>query len=147
MQAAARIRQVRLLRENALEVIKKEKWTEVGENIYVFTGEFYLVNMVLVTSGGDAVLIDTGMDDQESQNVMDFMNEKELKLKNIIITHMHEDHTANLEKFITGDIVPITPENAKKNQIVKIGNKNLRILRGITSLRGICNHSRTWRSG
>ena len=38
---------------------------------------------------------------------------------------------------ITGDIVPITPENAKKNQIVKIGNKNLRILRGITSLRGI----------
>ncbi len=113
---------------NILEVVKKEKWTEIGKDIFVFTGDFYLVNMVLVTSGKDAVLIDTGMYETEYRNVMDFMNDKELKLKNIIITHMHEDHVTNLEKFKTEDIVPITPENAENNQVIKVGNKNLRII-------------------
>lgn len=113
---------------NTPKVGKKEKWTEVGKNIYVFTSEFYLANMVLVTSGRDAVLIDTGMDDSDGQNIMDFMKVRRLKLKDIIITHMHDDHTANLEKLKTEGMVPVTPENAENNQIVKLGNKNLRII-------------------
>lgn len=113
---------------NALEIVKNEKWTEVGKNIYVFTGEFYLVNMALVVSGKDAVLIDTGMDIAECQNVMGFLEERGLKLKNIIITHMHGDHKGNLWQFESNDMVPITPENAEDNQILKVGNEKLRII-------------------
>lgn len=113
---------------SAPEISRKEKWTEVGKNIYVFTGQFYLVNMTLVVSGKDAVLIDTGMDSPECESVMDFLKERELKLKNIIITHMHDDHKANLSQFQTEDMIPVTPENAKNNQIVKVGENRLRII-------------------
>lgn len=114
--------------EDSPKIVKREKWTEVGKNIYVFTGEFYMVNMTLVISGEDAVLIDTGMDYSECQNVQEFMKDRKLKLKDIIITHMHGDHTANLAMLQTPEMVPITPENAQDNQTVKVGNRKLRII-------------------
>jgi glyoxylase-like metal-dependent hydrolase (beta-lactamase superfamily II) len=114
--------------KSAPEIVKKEGWTEVGKDIYVFIGEFYLVNMVLVTSGKEAVLIDAGMYSRESERVEAFLKERGIELKDIIITHMHGDHTANISAFKTKEMEPITPENAKDNQTVKLGNKTLRII-------------------
>lgn len=114
--------------ETTSGVDKKEKWTQVGKDIFVFTGDFYLVNMVLVTSGKEAVLVDAGMNEEEGQRIADFMKERKLQLKNIIITHMHGDHTGNLAKLRPKDMIPVMPENAEDGQIVKLGDKNLRII-------------------
>lgn len=114
--------------ETTSGVDKKEKWTQVGKDIFVFTGDFYVVNMVLVTSGKEAVLVDAGMNEEEGQRIADFMKERKLQLKNIIITHMHGDHTGNLAKLRPKDMIPVMPENAEDGQIVKLGDKNLRII-------------------
>lgn len=111
-----------------LEIVKKEKWTQVGSDIFVFTGKYYSVNMTLVVSGKDAVLIDTGMHDEEYHNAVELIKEKGLKIKTIIITHEHNDHVANLEKFKTEDVALITPDNAQDNQIISVGDKNLKIM-------------------
>lgn len=111
-----------------LEIIQKEKWTEVGKDIFVFSSAYYRTNMTLIVSEKEALLIDTGMYDTECQNVMEFIKERDIKIKTIIITHDHDDHVANLEKFKTEDVVVITPDNAKENQFVSIGDKNLKIM-------------------
>ncbi len=111
-----------------LEIIEREKWTEIGSDIFVFTGKYYSVNMTLVVSGRDAVLIDTGMHDEEYQNAMELIKDKDLKIETIIITHEHNDHVANLEKFKTEDVALITPDNAQNNQIISVGDKNLKIM-------------------
>lgn len=111
-----------------LEIVQKEKWTEVGKDIFVFSSTYYRTNMTLIVSEKEALLIDTGMYDTECQNVMDFIKERNVKIKTIIITHDHNDHVANLEKFKTDGVVVITPDNAKDNQIVSIGDKNLKIM-------------------
>ena len=111
-----------------LEIVQKEKWTEIGKDIFVFSSTYYRANMTLIVSDKEALLIDTGMYDTECQNVIDFINERDVKIKTIIITHDHNDHVANLEKFKTEDVVIITPDNAKDNQIVSIGDKSLKIM-------------------
>ncbi len=111
-----------------LEILQKEKWTEVGKDIYVFSSTYYRANMTLIVSDKEAVLIDTGMYDAECQNVLDFIRERNIKIKTIIITHDHNDHVANLDKFKSEDVVVISPENATDNQIVSLGDKNLNIM-------------------
>ena len=111
-----------------IEPFKKEKWTEIGDDIFVFTSKFYQVNMILIKSEKEAVLIDTGMYDEEYQNIKELIAEKDIKIKTIIITHGHDDHVANLDKFKSDSVELITPDNAQDNQIVNIGDKNLKIM-------------------
>jgi len=113
---------------NKPEIIKKEKWTEIGKDMFVFTSAFYLANMTIIVSGNEAVLIDTGMDKKDSETLQGFLKDRNLKLTNILITHMHGDHAANLSMLKTNDITPITPENAKDKQKIKFRDKTLQIL-------------------
>jgi glyoxylase-like metal-dependent hydrolase (beta-lactamase superfamily II) len=108
---------------NPPDIIKREGWTEVGKDIFVFTSDFYLANMVLVVSGSEAVLVDTGMFQKDGEKIQSFLEERKLNLKDIIITHMHADHNANLDMLGSKGISPVTPENSKDNQIVKVGGR------------------------
>lgn len=110
------------------EIVKRDGWTEVGKEIVVFTSDFYLANMALVISGKEAVLVDTGMFPKDGEKIQDFLKERELSLKHIIITHMHADHAANIEALEKEGAVLITPENSKNNQIVKLGDKTLKVI-------------------
>ena len=109
-------------------VVEKEGWTEVGDDIYVFTSDFYLANAVLVTAGDEAVLVDTGQNGEDKQKIQSFLNERKLKLKNIIITHMHSDHSANLETLRTAGMEPATPLTIKDGQTIKLGDKTLKLM-------------------
>lgn len=113
---------------NNHQVVKKEKWTEVGGNIFVFTSNFYMANMVLITDNGDGVLIDTGMDGNDKDKLQDFLKSNKINLKKIIITHLHSDHTGNLGMFKIPASNIITPVNAKDNQEVVLGSKTLKII-------------------
>lgn len=117
-----------IVNSNQVELVKKEKWAELGNDIFVFTSKFYQVNMVLIASEKEAVLIDTGMYDEEYQNIKEFIAEKNVKLKTIILTHGHDDHVSNLDKFKEDDTKLITPDNAQDNQIIFIGDKSLKIM-------------------
>lgn len=110
------------------EVLAKDGWTEVGNDIFVFTSDFYLANSVLVTSGNEAILVDTGENEEDKEKIQRFLAERNLKLKNIIVTHMHSDHSANLKALKTAEAEPITPKNVKDLQIVKLGEKTLRLM-------------------
>ncbi|MDF2522397.1 MAG: endoribonuclease [Clostridiales bacterium] len=110
------------------EMIKKDEWTEIGGDTFVFTSDFYMANMTLLTYEGEAVLIDTGMDEKDLQIIQRFIKDQNINLENIIITHMHNDHTANLRALQTEQMTLITPENAKQGQILELGKRTLKIL-------------------
>lgn len=110
------------------EIVQKEGWTEVGSDIFVFTSDFYLANAVLVTSGNEAVLIDTGENERDKQKIQDFLDERKLKLKHIIVTHMHSDHSANLEALKPEGVEPVTPASLKGPQTLMLGDKTLKLM-------------------
>lgn len=116
------------LSNNTPEINKKEGWTEIGKDIFVITSDFYLANMVIITSGDEAILVDTGMNEKDRKNIQKFLQDRKLNLKNIIITHMHDDHKGNLKELKTNEMTPITPDNSENNQIVKLGDKTLKII-------------------
>jgi len=111
-----------------IKVSKKEGWTEVGKDIFVFTSDFYLANMVLVRSKNEGILIDTGMNQTDREKIEKFLAQHKIDLKRIIITHSHGDHVGNLEGLTKKGISVITPENAKPNQTIKLREKKLNIL-------------------
>ncbi|MFZ5351343.1 MAG: MBL fold metallo-hydrolase [Bacillota bacterium] len=109
------------------EITKFEKWTQIGNDIYVITSDFYLSNMIIVASGTDAVLIDTGMDDKDLLTIKELLALKGLELKSVIITHMHQDHTANLYELKGKEVTVYTPDNTSDEQIIKYGDKSLKL--------------------
>lgn len=109
------------------EVVKGEEWTEIDETVYVFSSDFYLANAVLVVSGKEAILVDTGENETDREKIERFLHERKLTLKNIIITHMHSDHVANLDAFKTEEMAVITPENAMEGQTITVGEKTLKV--------------------
>jgi len=109
------------------EVVKEEEWTEIDGTVYVFSSNFYLANAVLVVSGKEAVLVDTGENKTDREKIERFLNERKLKLKNIIITHLHSDHVANLDAFKTEEMDVITPENATEGQSITVGDITLKM--------------------
>jgi len=114
--------------DSSLQVNAKENWTEVGNSIYIFTSDFYLANITLVVSNGEGILIDTGANKEDQEKIQQFLKENNIKLSNIIITHKHMDHYANINALKTEDMIPVTPENAKQGQQIQLGDKTLRII-------------------
>ncbi|MDR3588305.1 MAG: MBL fold metallo-hydrolase [Negativicutes bacterium] len=62
---------------------------KIRANTYYIDGA---VNLGVITSGSDAMLIDAALDDSTSRKVRRLLEENGLKLKAIIITHAHADH-------------------------------------------------------
>lgn len=66
------------------------KLNQIRDNVYYIDAP---VNMGLVVNeNGEALLVDTGIDDSVARKVRRLLEEKKLNLKGIIITHAHADH-------------------------------------------------------
>lgn len=109
-------------------ITAENKWTVIDNDIFVSTGVMNMVNLVLVTSGNEATLIDTGYNKDEAARIKDYIDQNNLSLKNIIITHSHADHTANLDMFRDDNVNEFTYYNSNDNQIINMGDKKFNIV-------------------
>lgn len=110
------------------KVERQENWTSINDDIFVSTGDHNKVNMVLVKSNDEVALIDTGCDEKQALRVKEYIEKNNLLLKNIILTHMHDDQKRNLNMFKEKDVKVTTPFGAKDNQVITVGDKTLKIL-------------------
>lgn len=110
------------------KVERQENWASINDEVFVSTSDENKTNIVLVTSGDEAALIDTGNDEDQALRVKEYIEENNLQLKNIILTHMHDDQKGNLNTFKKKDVKVTTSFGAKDNQIITVGDKTLKIL-------------------
>lgn len=106
----------------------------LSEGVFVSTGEYSKVSMGLIVSGDEAVIIDTGLASEgytpnEALRVKQYIEENNLKLKFIFITHHHLDHDGNLSIFENDDTVIYDPSNTVDNQLISFGDKTFKIVR------------------
>lgn len=88
----------------------------------------------------DAIMIDPGMESRvEAAPVLNYVRQNDLRIKYIINTHSHHDHTAgnNLVKEATGALILIHESGAKhvsadrkllEGDVIYFGNLNLVVL-------------------
>ena len=64
-------------------------------DIQIFPSNFLQVNtMLLFDETGEAVIIDPGMTTEEEKHLLvKFVNDRQLIVKYLIVTHPHIDHT------------------------------------------------------
>lgn len=103
-------------------------WTEVNKDVLVCKGSYASVNSTVVVSGKEATVIDTGASTAEGQRIKDYLENKKLTLKNIIVTHEHEDHNYNVRLLKTDKVKYYTYNNCKDGQIIKMGDKEFKII-------------------
>jgi len=119
---------------------KQPSFSEVGgmqklsDGVFVSTGEYLKVTVGLIVSGDEAAIIDTGLNyegytPKEALRVKQYLEENNLKLKKIFITHHHSDHDTNLAMFQTDDTVLYDANNTQDGQIIQFGDKTLKVVR------------------
>lgn len=64
--------------------------------IHKIFSEYIETNVYIVEEGNEAILIDTGAN---TKKVIDFLNKHNLKLKFILMTHNHLDHSKSLKNI------------------------------------------------
>lgn len=111
------------------EINKGGDWKQVTNEIFISAGAYARVNMALVVSKGEAALIDTGNNEEEALRVKKYIEDNNLKLSKVFITHPHSDHTANLSMFKVGQENIYDFNNTTDNQIIKMGDRSFKILR------------------
>lgn len=109
-------------------VTSQDKLTVIDDDILVSTGVMNMVNLVLVTSGNEATLIDSGNNIEEAERIKKYIDQNNLSLKNIIVTHSHADHTANLDMFRADNVKEFTYYDIKDNHIINMGDKKFTIV-------------------
>lgn len=107
---------------------------KLTEGVFVSTGEYLKVNMGLIVSGKEAAIIDTGLayegyTPNEALRVKQYMEENNLKLKYIILTHRHIDHIGNLGMFEAVDAVTYDSNNTSDGQVINLGDKTFKFIR------------------
>lgn len=120
---------------------------EISHGVFVSTGDYLKVNMGLIVSGNEAALIDTGAPDNlydgydvppyvpnEALRVKKYIEENNLKLKYIIITHQHIDHNCNLSRFAGSDTKIYDPTNTANGQLIALGDKTFKAIRTVGHL-------------
>jgi glyoxylase-like metal-dependent hydrolase (beta-lactamase superfamily II) len=125
--------------------LKRDRWAEVGKDIYVCRGEVS-ENMTLVVSGNEGILIDAGYipafgnisgnngNGKGIFKMKDFIKEKNLKISHVIITHDDLDHYYGTMLFFNKlkenfeDSVTLDVRNTTDGQLVKIGDRTLKII-------------------
>lgn len=114
---------------------------KIGDGVFVSTGDYLKVNMGLIVSGNEAALIDTGAPSNlydgydvppyvpnEAIRVKQFIEENNLKVKYIILTHLHVDHTGNMSMFESADTITYNPTNTADGQLITLGNKTIKAI-------------------
>lgn len=120
-----------------LFLLRKNSYAQIREDIHVFGGDVS-ENMTLIISGNDATIVDTGcimMDDSENRSVnrlKRMLDEKQLRVRNVIYTHYHLDHISNTAKLIRNEpkdsVTRYNPYNTSDGQIIEMGDKVLKVL-------------------
>lgn len=121
-----------------IHLLRKNNWAQINKDVYVFSGEIS-ENMTLIISGSDATIIDTGAKPtSEDRNrggvykLVDTLEQKKLMVRNIIYTHFDYDHRSNTFLFTKnqpkGSFTLYNPYNVKDGQIIKMGDKALKVL-------------------
>lgn len=85
-------------------------------------------NLTLITSKGDAALVDTGYSENNARIIRDYLDENKLSLKYIILTHLHSDHTGNLATFKNEAVQLLMPTNVEDGDTIILGDKILKLL-------------------
>jgi len=107
--------------------IKKEAgWTQITENIFVSTEKG--VNITLVVSGKEATVIDTGYQVNEAKRIKDYLEKNGIKLKYVIITHLHPDHTANQSMFKEMGAAVYMPPKIENALQLSMGKEKFKII-------------------
>lgn len=104
-------------------------WTRVGKEIMVSTDSAGSSNMTLIVSAGKGVLIDTGYGEAGAKRVKDYIDRNHIILEGIILTHMHNDHIANLQRFTAEGIKLYKPSDLEDGQELTLAGKRLRVLK------------------
>lgn len=102
-------------------------WMKVTDSILVSQSTFEECNMTIIVSQNEAILIDTGYRQAEAQRVLDYIKEHHLMLKNIVITHHHEDHDANMALFSMNQGIVYDSTNCGDDKMIKVGKLTLRL--------------------
>ena len=114
--------------KESFSISKDGPWTSINDEIFISTGNYYDVNVTLVTSGKEATLIDTGYNEEEGLRIKEYIEKNDLILKNIIITNMAKDRVGNLKMFKNPKTNIVSPMKAQHNQIIQMGDKKFKIL-------------------
>jgi len=107
-------------------IVTEGNWTSINDDVFISTGSSYNVNLILVTSGKEVTLIDTGKEEEEALRAQEYIEKNGLVLKNIILTHM--DKVNNISVFQTKDTKVFTPLSSENNQTIVMGDKSFKIL-------------------
>lgn len=113
---------------NIDQINKGEEWKQVNNEIFISQGIYGKVNMVLVVSKGEAAVIDAGMDKEEGVRVKEYIDNNNLMVSKMFVTHNHPDHIANLSMFKVSRENTYYFDNTKENQIIKMGDRSFKIL-------------------
>ncbi len=81
---------------------------EISENIFLYRfdkalGHFIGLNVVLIENGNEALLIDTGYEDNFLELKAD-LDKRNIKITNVVVSHFHPDHTGGLEYLQDVDV-------------------------------------------
>lgn len=112
--------------KNAGAVVVTEGWTKIGKDVIVSTGS---ANMTLIVSEGKGMLVDTGYKKDEASRVKDYLDKNGVALEGIILTHMHNDHIANLGMFMNDRVTLYKPAELEDGQEITFGSKKLKVLK------------------
>ena len=120
-----------------LHYLRKNNWAQITEDVFVFSGDGS-ENMTLIISGKDATIIDTGAMPWDSDvkrgvnKLMETIEKKKLRVKNIIYTHYDRDHTSNTALFTRneprGSVNMYCPYSTEYGQLIKMGDKTFRVI-------------------
>jgi len=106
---------------------------KLADGVFVSTGDYLKVNVGLIISGDEAAIIDTGLAYEdyipnEALRVKQIVEENNLKLKYIILTHGHIDHIGNLSMFENAYTIAYSPSNTKEGQVITLGEKTFKVI-------------------
>ena len=101
------------------------KETAAPKGLYKFTTTYgYLgVNAYIIKHGENVSLFDTGTD---ASPILKFIQDEQLKLDTVYITHRHPDHTDKLSSFKGAQVV--YPEDIHHGDVLHIGNSTMQVL-------------------
>jgi len=100
----------------------------VDDEIFISSGTYEQVNMILIVSGNTGTLIDAGNDLGEANRVITFIENNNITIENIIITHRHSDHVQNIGMFETEETNLYDYDNTEDGQVIEMGKHMMQIL-------------------
>ena len=73
---------------------------EISKNVYLCRfekalGHFVGLNVVLIENGNEALLVDTGYEDNFLE-IKEDLDKRNIKITNVVVSHFHPDHTGGL---------------------------------------------------